>query len=249
MDFADMDQIKKDNRLKYDDYNHAFINACYDGRLDIVQLILSKKLSPNVNMEQGLSQACEYNHVSIIMFLLSNYKQYINWSYGIARACYGGHLSLVKFLIEQTGNKFRDWSWFFEDACLGGHVNVVEFLILQGANNWHQGFLLACRRKHLPVVAFLLSSNVVDKINPKNGLYDMSKLAIDPLVYRRLTGFDIDIPTLVEDHQLSLSRLKPIDGKTYSNLAAKFKNIASTSQCVVQIKELATIVVDYLVNV
>jgi len=53
------------------DYEYALVVACYNGRLDIVKLLVGKKTNIHAGNESALNWAAEGGHIDIVNYLIS----------------------------------------------------------------------------------------------------------------------------------------------------------------------------------
>ncbi len=122
----------------------ALINACEEGHLDEVSLLLAN--GANVNFEDffgvtALIYACQEGHLDIVSLLLDNGANVNSKdSKGLTAliyACKEGHLGIVSLLLENGANVnsedfFRVSALIY--ACKGGYIEIVSLLLANGAN-------------------------------------------------------------------------------------------------------------------
>ena len=96
--------------LSQDELNQAFINACNDGKLEIVEYLLtSSKLNQHININvkngAGFCLACREGHLEIVKYLLTSpdLKEHadihIEKNFGFKMAYKYSHFDIIKFLI------------------------------------------------------------------------------------------------------------------------------------------------------
>jgi hypothetical protein len=95
-----------------DELNQAFINACNDGKLEIVKYLLtSSKLNQHININ-------------------------VNNGAGFCLACREGHLEIVKYLLtspdlKEHANIHIEKNFGFKMAYKYSHFDIITFLILE----------------------------------------------------------------------------------------------------------------------
>ena len=101
---------EKYNKLNQEELNKQFINACYEGRLEVVQYLLtSPELSEHANIhaedDLGFINACDLGHLDVVKYLLTSPELtehadiHAKDDEGFRWACRYGRLEVVKCLI------------------------------------------------------------------------------------------------------------------------------------------------------
>ena len=136
--------------------HRKFAEACEDGHLDAVQLMIEQGTSA-WDWDWGLRAACRGGHMDIIHLMIEKGANAWNWS--LRAACQGGHLGIVHMLIEKGANR---WDWGLRGACRGGHLNIVHLMMEKGATRWDWGIDGACRGGHLGIAALMIDQSARD---------------------------------------------------------------------------------------
>ena len=185
--------INTDQNLNLRD---AFMQLCFEGSNDIVQLLLDH-LGPNIDLNAknngwtALMRACIHGRNDEVKLLLDHFKRIeLNATnyYGFTAfmlACSNGHNDIVKLLLDHSTQKInlnarnKDGATAFMFACSGGHKNVVQLILDHSKrfelntrrNDGTTAFMLACSTGSRDVVKLLLEySKLVDIIISDNHL-------------------------------------------------------------------------------
>ena len=113
--------------------------ACATGHTQIVELLLKKKVDPNVQSKDGENAfmlACATGHTQIVELLLKKQVdpnvQNKDGRNGFMLACENGHTQIVELLLkEQVDPSDQDKNRVnaFMVACQNGHTEIVELLL------------------------------------------------------------------------------------------------------------------------
>jgi hypothetical protein len=145
----------------------AFVNACANGHLHIVTLIVGKRDEHHAGQWflEGFNAACEASQFTVVAYLNQRMRFAFVNDVNFGDACGDGRLTLAKNLhilapIDVTAKQYRP----FRLACAGGHIHIVRWLLSIGAVPPKLDefpdmrlFLIVCRRGHLAVAKWLFS--------------------------------------------------------------------------------------------
>ena len=74
-----------------------FCNACYDGHIDIVKLLIEKGAN---DLNWGLYNACYNGHIDIVKLLIEKGADDLNL--GLSNACYNNQIEIIALLLNYT---------------------------------------------------------------------------------------------------------------------------------------------------
>ena len=143
---------QKYKKLNKEELNDQFIDACENGRLEVVKYLLtSPELTEHADIhtenDLGFRLACEEGRLEVVKYLLASDELtehadiHAENDRGFRSACYKGRLEVVKYLL--TSDE------------LTAHANIH-------ARN-DEGFIWACRSGHLEVIKYLIIDMSIDK--------------------------------------------------------------------------------------
>jgi hypothetical protein len=203
--------------------------ACRYGHLRLAEFMIRCGANTKSELSTGLANACFRGHMHMVKFMICQGAN--DWNFGLTNACYCGNLDIVNLMIDHGANA---WARGFTTACYANQLQAVQLMLSKSEStlvsiDWNCGLISACRGKSLQVVAFLLSKGVYR--------YDLITQYLDITV----------LPSMVEDHQVSLVKLQCIHESTYDVLCRKLKHVTVNVDCLVPVKHLRSIVIDYLV--
>lgn len=113
--------VHTDHKLYYAQIrSHIFRGKCMHRCLiDLHYIILERR----VNLNLGLSGACEGGHLDLVNFLIS--KGAKNWNTGLYGASRGGHLNLVKLMIVKGADT---WKLALKRAKIHNQPDLIKLL-------------------------------------------------------------------------------------------------------------------------
>jgi hypothetical protein len=126
---GDIDSINKlidDNPTGKFDWNWGMWNACQNGNIEIVNLMISKGAD---SWNIGLNYACESGNIEIVNLIIS--KGANDWGWGLTGACWRGHLYLVKLMISKGATEIHHTMVI---ARKKEYWNILHFLIHLGVD-------------------------------------------------------------------------------------------------------------------
>jgi len=135
------------------------------------------------NYFQNFTQICLYRNLSMIYFVLVNYRDDIEMlNQGLFGACCGGHLDIIKLLLELDATNFNSG---FDGACKGGFMNIINMMIELGATKFEDGLYFACDGNHVEIVRMLINKGATQYIRDgfnyacMNGNLEIINLLLD----------------------------------------------------------------------
>ncbi len=189
------EELKLDfQRYDQNQLNKAFIDACKDGDLDVVQYLLtSSELQEHADIHAddggGIMLACRNGHLDIIRYLLTSpeLKEPPNIQHlltGIMLACINDNLTIVEYLFTSPdlhcySETVAKKGVFFGWACDAGSLNVVKYLLNSlnlgkiDIEDIKSGYVSACRNNRGKVIKYLLSLNTEHYINFQKTEYNL----------------------------------------------------------------------------
>src|SRR5579872_5793968 len=95
----------------------------------LVACLGTETMSHYINFKERWNNACENGYLDKVELMISkearNYWTDVLCNEGMSNACFGGHMSIVELMIS---NGAKNWNWGLESACQGGHLEMVEFM-------------------------------------------------------------------------------------------------------------------------
>lgn len=164
--------------------SHGLDKAVVHGRLDIVDLLLTKtelKNDPDLSesLNSALQYACMYGHLNIVKYLLTspNLKLkpniHANCDDALFHACSSGYLDIVEYLLDspELTEHSSILPRFLPITAKHGNLDIVKYLFNhsngsikeQLYSNINVAFVDACESGQLDIVKFLLNSNELSK--------------------------------------------------------------------------------------
>ncbi len=154
----------------------AFIQACRDGRVEIVEELLAisgaGEINANAAGDAAFKYACEHGHMDIVKLLLAlkgdrAVDVHVNFGLPLRLAISRQHESLVRLLLDLKGfrrlNINAGLERAFKIACGTGHEGIVRMLLEEQGDRRvdvhkreEMGFRTACAGNHVSVVHLLL---------------------------------------------------------------------------------------------
>ena len=136
-----VDYLANNFDIDYANNNYYFRNACKNGYLELVELLLEKY--PNINIRINNDKAFRF-------------------------ACHNGHLAIVKLLLERCPNIFVNTNdcEAFRYACRNGHFEIVKFLSenyeidINSENG--EALVYACKNDNYDIITYLLDNYTID---------------------------------------------------------------------------------------
>jgi len=141
-------QPEFDMNIGDDDGCTGFHEACREGSLEVIQLLLQEGFDINIRDHvgrTGFHEACDYGELNVVQFLLQegfdiNIRDHEGTT-GFHEACGNGSLEVVELLLQEgfdmnVGD--NEESTGFYHACRYGRLNVVQFLLEQGFQGIHE---------------------------------------------------------------------------------------------------------------
>ena len=153
--------------------------ACVNGYLPFVKycsrsmgLTISDCVRPNSTYAYAFRSACKYGHLSIVQYLVENFKSNEDPQAEINEAfqssCENGHLPVIKYLVEMFKLKVEDVRAINNKAlrlaCKNGHLPVVQYLVetfkLTAKDVLFDDIVLynICKKGHLSLVQYLVET-------------------------------------------------------------------------------------------
>lgn len=127
--------IKRSKGFSFSAIQKGFKFACMNGHLDILKILLSKKIQTKT-IQVGFKYACENGHPDVVNFLLgieeSQKVDYKNIQYGFIDACRKNQKDVVDFLLKLNNNQKIDQKTIqtgFRKACIFSNLEILECLI------------------------------------------------------------------------------------------------------------------------
>lgn len=119
-----LDSFNND-RLNADYLHESFLNACGDGSVEIVELLL-ERFNATLYANRGLDWAAKNGHIRIVELLV---EKGADPYYGLFGAASYGHLNIIELLIEKGADPFAGIDGALRVACIEGETEVVAFLL------------------------------------------------------------------------------------------------------------------------
>jgi len=118
-----------------DEINDKLIQACINGKIDIVKNLVENKADITVENNELLTVATCHGHFNIVKFLVENKADISAQNYESVRwGSYHGYLDIVKFLVENKADISTKDNWSVKFASYRGHLEVTKFLLSLGAD-------------------------------------------------------------------------------------------------------------------
>lgn len=114
------------------DLNHELFMACFSGQLEIVKLILAKKLNSHKRdtdcLMWALNSAAQGGRMDVVKLLMLYDPSYFDHTDALMYACIGGNIDIVKLMINKGAcflNRCLDQAFVYN------HTHIQNFLILK----------------------------------------------------------------------------------------------------------------------
>lgn len=150
-------------------WNMGFIKACNFNNTPIVQLMISKGAN---DWHNGLGNACYNGHISIVKLILESQPSgprgpeiSVNWNYQFEWACSGGCIEIVQLMISKGADS---WNNGLENACKNGHIDIVKLVLSYGANKLDTALFNAYLNGHMNIVHLLISNSAKTGVKSVN---------------------------------------------------------------------------------
>ncbi len=181
-----IERLVEDERVDpFDQANYAFIEACFEDHLIVVEYLLSIGADPSAQENIGFIEACSRGHTEIVLFLLDIYNRNPNKldpfdqeNLAFIEATARGHIDIMKILLEYADLIPLDQN--SEAVVLAlryGQIDALKLLIEHFKENEeekinlsireNEGLLGACREDKPESVLFLIEHKV-DITYPNN---------------------------------------------------------------------------------
>ena len=179
-----LDSGEVDVNEKTEDGWNPLLIACWQGNLEIVKYLISKKATidhEDKNNWTSLMIASQNDHLEVVKYLIEkkatiDHENKDGWN-PLLIACWQDNLEIVKYLIKKKAtidHENKDNATALMIASANGHLEVVKYLISKKAtidheakNNW-TALMLACFYGHKEVVELLLQYKDKFNINHRN---------------------------------------------------------------------------------
>jgi ankyrin repeat protein len=152
--------------------NQALALACFNGHLEIVQLLLKENVQPFSNFLFRIKCYPSDGHYELDCNKSFDHPGLYDRAPVIILACHGGHVEIVKLLL-QLGN-YSDAC--YPAACVNGHLDVIKLLLDDKSGKLDPSCFdnilptIAVNNGHEGIVRLLLSDEYRDRINVTNAL-------------------------------------------------------------------------------
>jgi hypothetical protein len=200
------DLLEKKNMFVLKEAIHG---ACQANNLQLLQILEKRITNEEIEWEECIAQALQYNTVRVIQYIFQHYK--INKILLLEILDKDMHsvysVQVYACIKEQLGNTtipyciLREW---IDDAALDGKLDLVVCLLkeLEHDSEFNECSLLdsACSEGHLDIVKHLMLRYMNNKIIGKKVKYDLDCLADTALVDDHYNVFYY----LVEEHEKHL---------------------------------------------
>lgn len=115
--------------------NYGIINACKKGDVEIVKLLISKKVSTSFKDNQALVNACYFGHYHLVkMLLLHGADIHAQDNQALIDAAFKGHLKIVMLLVHNGADVHARCNEALYKAMNRGRREIAKFLIIKGAS-------------------------------------------------------------------------------------------------------------------
>jgi len=113
----------------------AFLCACQQGYLQIVQYFVENGCPVTIQNDQGVLDAALFGHFDVAKYLVGNGANVCaKDDQALRSASDFGHFDSVKFLVSKGANVFAKQDESLRFAAANGHWEIVKFLVEHGAN-------------------------------------------------------------------------------------------------------------------
>jgi ankyrin repeat protein len=150
----------------YDHFNKAFVLACQNGHVEVVQILLQdKRVDPSARSSWAVQVASQNGHTNIVALLLQDPRVNPsgNENYAIQAACMNGHKDIVGLLLQDA--RVVPPADAFDFACERGHNEVVEILLkdkrIDPAAENNYAFKCASQNGHKEVMKLILQGTFI----------------------------------------------------------------------------------------
>lgn len=132
-------------------WNCAFINACFSGNIDIINIFIEKGIK---RWNVGLQGACRGGHQHIIDLMIE--KGAFKWNRGLLGACIGGHLPIMHDMIRRGAD---NWNWAIDGAmgCANQEIGLSIIKFVQSKNIPINDYGKACFYANVIAFKYFLS--------------------------------------------------------------------------------------------
>ncbi len=142
-------------------------NLCKKGKLN--ELLKHIK---NDNINDVFKYSCEFGHLNIVKYLLTNVLQYkinIHYDndYAYMHADKNGHLDIVEYLLSlEKIKKYINYNKEFENACQKNDIDMVNYLLTKGLTidflTKQRIFFIVCTNGYLELCKILINLYDID---------------------------------------------------------------------------------------
>jgi len=112
-----------------------FMQACYDGYLEIVQFLIYKGID---YFDHGLENACLGGHIEIVQLMINNGAD--NWDGAFCNAYKNGNIKIIELLIEHGA---QNWDYGLILAHSMADKELIQFMLDHGATETHDSICTA----------------------------------------------------------------------------------------------------------
>jgi ankyrin repeat protein len=149
--------------------NTAFCEACREGHIDIVRLLIDT-IDPEFVLTYPLSDAAKRGHTDIVQLFIDTaaHCEMISLNRdAMQNACSFGHVNVVRLLLTVIDMDTEQVRNVFQIACVNGHIEVARLLfsLIDKVDTYNGNFIrlffeqvlnVVCIRGHLEIVRLLL---------------------------------------------------------------------------------------------
>jgi ankyrin repeat protein len=176
--------IKNNNDLNvHIDDDEPLCNACENGHLDIVKLLLTTYDPNSFDLRLAFTFACEMGQLKIIKYFHNNnisvdagLNNYENGTSPFMAACGNGKIKTMKFLLKHYDININSTNELaLKLACIHNQIGAVKFLLNHKNNNININidddciFRMVCKSGHVHLLTYLLNiKNNNININSRN---------------------------------------------------------------------------------
>lgn len=142
---------------EFDKWNWGLFNACLNGNLDIVELMIKHGAN---DWNDGLIHASHGGHLDIVQLMIE--KGADDWNSAFYRACqHTDNLDVMNLLIDKGGDEF-DIDQGFNNVCAIGNIDMVNRMISLGVDDWFRGLKIASMNGHYDIVELMINKGADD---------------------------------------------------------------------------------------